>query len=160
MKLANLLGLSHILPALQSTERSQAIEELLNHLMGIEALECDWRSEILDSLYNRENIISTGVGAGIAIPHAFSDHVKDVVAVFGRSEYGIDFKSSDGELVHFIILFISPRALYHKHLQALAAIARIFTQPNTRSHLLGAVTAEELHSLFRMKNVSLMSLTE
>ena len=77
--------------------------------------------------------MSTGIGFGIAIPHASSEHVTEVVAAFGRSQgSGIEFDSLDNELVHFIVLFIVPRDQFQVHLRTLAAIAK-FLNDRSRS---------------------------
>ncbi len=155
MKLSQLLSIRHILPNLQTMDRWQAIEALLDHLIEIGDVQGAWRAEILASLRQREDMISTGVGAGVAIPHAFSEHISEVIAVFARSREGVDFAAQDGMPAHFVVLFISPRHSYHKHLHALAAIARMFTRPETRDKLMLAENAETLHALFQMKNVDL-----
>jgi mannitol/fructose-specific phosphotransferase system IIA component (Ntr-type) len=157
MKLSQLLTPSHILPELHSADRWQALNELLDHLVTVGDFSPEWKEEAKESLHLRESMISTGVGGGVAIPHAFSEHIDDVVAVFGRSLQGIDFASQDASIVHFVVLFISPRKSYQKHLHALAAIARMFTKPETRDGMLQARDAEELYQLFRQKNVILKS---
>jgi mannitol/fructose-specific phosphotransferase system IIA component (Ntr-type) len=155
MKLSQLLTPSHILPELRSVDRWQALDELLDHLVAVGEFSPEWKEEVKESLHARESMISTGVGGGVAIPHAFSEHIDEVVAVFGRSHQGIDFASQDANVVHFVVLFISPRKSYQKHLHALAAIARMFTKPETRDSMLQARNAEELYQLFRQKNVIL-----
>jgi mannitol/fructose-specific phosphotransferase system IIA component (Ntr-type) len=155
MKLSEILPPEHILLDLQATDRWQAMEELLDHLIAAEDFPADWRKEVAQSLHQRESLVSTGVGGGVAIPHAFSESLDDVVAVFGRSIAGIDFEAQDQELVHFVVLFISPRNSYQKHLHALAAIARMFTKPETRQAMMQARDAADLYSLFCNKVVAL-----
>jgi mannitol/fructose-specific phosphotransferase system IIA component (Ntr-type) len=78
---------------------------------------------MLEALKAREEQVSTGIGSGVAIPHAFSDILRGGRG-FGRSKAGIDFEAIDNAPVHFIILFIVPRKDYHLHLRTLAAIAK------------------------------------
>jgi mannitol/fructose-specific phosphotransferase system IIA component (Ntr-type) len=155
MKLSEILTPRHILLDLQATDRWQAMEELLDHLIESGDFSPEWREEVSKSLHQRESLISTGVGGGVAIPHAFSESIDDVVAVFGRSKQGINFESQDHELVHFVVLFISPRKTYQKHLHALAAIARMFTKPETRQFMMQAQDAEKVFALFRQKVVAI-----
>lgn len=155
MKLSQLLQPACILPELQAGDRWQAIDELIDHLIAVGNVSAEWKEEITESLHLRENMVSTGVGGGVAIPHAFSDHIDEVRAVFGRSRAGIDFDSQDANAVHFVVLFISPRKSYQKHLHALAAIARMFTKPETREKMLTATDAEQLFTLFRQKTVAI-----
>ena len=155
MKLSELLPQEHILLDLQASDRWHVMEELLDHLIAAGDFPAEWRQEVAHSLHQRESLVSTGVGGGVAIPHAFSESLKDVVAVFGRSIPGIDFEAQDQELVHFVVLFISPRNPYQKHLHALAAIARMFTKPETREAMMQARDVEDLYALFCNKVVVL-----
>jgi mannitol/fructose-specific phosphotransferase system IIA component (Ntr-type) len=151
MKLSHLLSAKHILPDLKSSDRQEVITEMLDYLVSLGDLPQEQLEELQASLKQREEILSTGVGNGVAIPHAFSEHLQDVVAVFGRSRSGIDFSSQDGGLVHYVVLFISPRHIYQKHLLMLAAIARMFSRLETHQYLEASSTAEEFHQLFQQK---------
>ena len=102
------------------------------------------KPSVIEALREREGKISTGIGSGVAIPHAFSDLVEDVVVGFGRSREGIDFEALDNAPVHFVILFIVPKKKYQLHLKTLAAIARHFTNRNVRDHLAAAESADEI----------------
>lgn len=155
MKLSEILPQQHILLNLQASDRWHAMEELLDHLIAAGDFPAEWREEVAHSLHQRESLVSTGVGGGVAIPHAFSDSLEEVVAVFGRSLSGIDFEAQDKELVHFVVLFISPRQPYQKHLHALAAIARMFTKTETREAMMRAHDVDELFALFCHKVVAL-----
>ncbi|MEN9992251.1 MAG: hypothetical protein RLZZ224_1953 [Verrucomicrobiota bacterium] len=155
MKLSDILRPDHILLELQAEDRWLAMEELLDHLIQVSQFPEEFREEVAHSLRQREALISTGVGGGVAIPHAFSAHVDDVVAVFGRSVQGIDFDAQDRELVHFVVLFISPVQPYQKHLHALAAIARMFTKPECRELMMTADDVQQVYELFRHKVVAI-----
>jgi mannitol/fructose-specific phosphotransferase system IIA component (Ntr-type) len=135
MKLASLLTPDQVLLDMRSEEHLPAIEELVNHLVGIGLLKEELREEALTSLRAREEQVSTGIGYGVAIPHAFSENLDEVVAIFGRSRAGIDFEALDNSPVHFVILFIVPQKDYHLHLQTLAAIAKMFTNCEIRRQL-------------------------
>lgn len=154
MKLATLLTKEQILMQMRSTERDEAIEELVDHLDEGGFLEKPCKSEnyckkeILEALQAREDQISTGIGSGVAIPHAFSDKVDQVITIFGRSSEGIDFEALDHAPVKFIVLFIVPQSEYHKHLQTLAAIAKLFTNCEVRKQLATAETKEEILEIF------------
>lgn len=127
MKLAKLLSPDRILLDMEAVGHWPAIVELVQHLVKTGQLPVEQQQEMLDAFKAREEQVSTGIGSGVAIPHAFSDHLDHVAAVFGRSREGIDFEALDNAPVHFIILFIVPRKDYHMHLRTLAAIAKMFT---------------------------------
>lgn len=152
MKLSQLVTAEQILPDMKSGEHWSAIVELVDHLIGTGKLPAIMRDEVLASLKVREELVSTGIGGGVAIPHAFSDDLDQVVAVFGRSQAGIDFEALDGEPVHHVILFIVPRKDYHLHLQTLAAIAKMFTNGEIRRRIREAGSREEILAILDPKS--------
>ncbi len=107
------------------------------------------REVVLQALRAREETMSTGIGFGIAIPHASSDRVSEVVAAFGRSTSGIEFDSLDNAPVKFIVLFIVPKDQFQTHLRTLAAIAKFLNDRNVRERLASAGTAEDILSIFK-----------
>lgn len=151
MKLAKLLSADQIILDMKAVEHWPAITELVDHLVSAELLPRSQREEILAALKAREEQVSTGIGSGVAIPHAFSDTLEEVVAVFGRSKSGIDFEALDNAPVHFLILFIVPRKDYHLHLRTLAAIAKMFTNCEVRRKLGLAETRDEILAILDCK---------
>lgn len=151
MKLANLITTDRILPEMKAADQASAIVELVDHLVARGLLPLAHRDMMVDALLAREDQVSTGIGSGVAIPHAFSDDLDEVVAVFGRSRTGIDFEAIDQAPVHLIILFIVPRKDYHLHLRTLAAIAKMFTNSDVRRRLNGAATREEMVDILHGK---------
>ncbi len=151
MKLAKLLNADQIVMEMTAVEHWAAIVELVRHLVRSGQLPEAQEANMLEAFKAREELVSTGVGSGVAIPHAFSDHLEDVIAVFGRSRVGIDFEALDNAPVHFIILFIVPRKDYHLHLQTLAAIAKIFTNGDVLRRLAEAETCDEVLAIFDSK---------
>jgi mannitol/fructose-specific phosphotransferase system IIA component (Ntr-type) len=151
MKLSKLLSADQILLDMKAVEHWSAITELVDHLVAIGRLPKEQREPCLAALKSREEWVSTGIGAGVAIPHAFSDTMDEVVAVFGCSKAGLDFESLDHAPVHFVILFIVPRQNYHLHLRTLAAIAKMFTNREIRRQLAEAETLDDILAIFDCK---------
>ena len=151
MKLANLLNPDRIILEMTAGQHWPAIVELIDHLVSVGSLDTALREEVLAALKTREDQVSTGVGYGVAIPHAFSDKLDKVVAVLGRSKEGIDFESLDQKPVHFVILFLVPQKDYHLHLQTLAAIAKMFTNIEIRRRLSEAAGHQEILDIFSGK---------
>lgn len=151
MKLASLLTPDQVLLDMRSEEHIPAIVELVDHLVGIGRLSGDLREEMIAALRQREEQVSTGIGYGVAIPHAFSEKLDEVVTVFGRSKAGIDFEALDNGPVHFVILFIVPKKDYHLHLQTLAAIAKMFTNCEIRRQLGEAESRSEILNILAGK---------
>jgi mannitol/fructose-specific phosphotransferase system IIA component (Ntr-type) len=153
MTLASLLSEKQIIPEMMAADRWQAIEELVGRLVADNLLDQSHREEALASIRHREETISTGVGFGIAIPHASCDAVDKVVACFGRSKVGIDFESLDGKPVHFIVLFLVPKDQFHTHLRTLATIAKFLNDPTVRSGLAEAADAKAILEVIDKKRL-------
>jgi mannitol/fructose-specific phosphotransferase system IIA component (Ntr-type) len=151
MKLAKLLSPCQIILDLKAADRWASIVELVDSLVESQKLPNLLRDEVLEALRAREEVVSTGIGYGVAIPHAFSDQIEQVAAVFGRSMAGIDFEALDSEPVKFIILFIVPQKNYQMHLHTLSAIAKMFTNSEVRRRLAVAETHAEILDIFAAK---------
>lgn len=144
MKLASLLTTKQILLDMKSTEHIEAVDELVDHAESIGLLPNIDKEEVLDAFHQREDQVSTGIGCGIAIPHIFLENLTDVICVFGRSKQGVEFDAIDYAPVNYIVLFIVPSEDRHKHLQTLAAIAKLFNNCAIRKLLAEAETVEEI----------------
>ncbi len=151
MKLSKLLSADQIILDMNEGGHWPAIVELVDRLVSTGRLAAQLRETALAALKEREDLISTGIGTGVAIPHAFLDEIETVTAVFGRSRDGIDFEALDNIPVHFIILFLVPRTNYPLHLQTLAAIAKLFARGEIRSCLHAAGSPEDILAAFSCK---------
>ena len=149
MTLGNLLTVDQIVPEMQASERWSAIVELIDLLLKLGKIKPGDRETILDALRAREETMSTGIGFGIAIPHASSDRVSEVVAAFGRSTAGIEFDSLDNAPVKFIVLFIVPKDQFQTHLRTLAAIAKFLNDRGVRDRLASAGGAADILAIFQ-----------
>jgi mannitol/fructose-specific phosphotransferase system IIA component (Ntr-type) len=152
MTLASLLSENQIIPDMVSTDRWQAIEEMVSCLVRTGHLESSSKGEAMAALSHREETMSTGIGFGIAIPHASCDAVSEVTACFGRSKVGIDFESLDGKPAHLIVLFLVPKDQFQEHLRTLAAIAKFLNDPAVRESLASATDASQLLAVFEKKD--------
>ncbi len=148
MTLVNLLTPQQIVPRMQATERWSAIVELMELLVSVGKIQETDKESILAALKQREETMSTGIGFGIAIPHATSERVTEVVAAFGRSLDGIEFESLDNAPVKFIVLFVVPKNQFQVHLRTLAAIAKLLNDKGVREALGAAQSSEEILSIF------------
>jgi mannitol/fructose-specific phosphotransferase system IIA component (Ntr-type) len=153
MTLGNLLTADRIIPEMKSTERWSAIVELVDLLTARGEIKAPDRDTVLAALRQREETMSTGIGFGIAIPHASSDRVDKVIAAFGRSSTGIEFDSLDNAPVRFVVLFVVPKDQFQAHLRTLAAIAKFLNDRNVRDRLGTADSADAILDIFE-RNVS------
>ena len=148
MTLGNLLSQDQIIPEMQALERGDAIVELVDLLVSRNHINAEDRDTVLGALRAREATMSTGIGFGIAIPHASSDRVSKVVAAFGRSSKGIEFDALDNAPVRFIVLFVVPKDQFQTHLRTLAAIAKFLNDRSVRERLGTAGSAAEILEIF------------
>jgi arginyl-tRNA synthetase len=137
----DLLPPSHIIRAMTSTERWSALDELVTLLVTLGKISPADKPAILAAVRAREEAMSTGIGFGIAIPHASSDCVKTTIAAIGCSARGIDFKSIDGAPVRLIALFLFPKDNLQLHLAALKTFSKTF--PIAKA-LAAALSPEEI----------------
>ncbi len=151
MTLASLLSEDQIISALAATDRWQALEEIVSRLVEKGHLDASYREEAIAALSHREETMSTGIGFGIAIPHASCDAAKEVTACFARSQAGVDFESLDGKPVHFIVLFLVPKDQFQTHQRTLAAIAKFLNDPIVRAELATAPDAASILEIFERK---------
>ena len=102
---------------------------------------------IFDGLMNRERLGSTGLGHGVAVPHC-RIQAAQMRAAFVTLPEPIDYEASDGGLVDLIFVLAVPEQEQHAHLQALAVLAAIFSDPENRSALRACSSDQELYSTF------------
>lgn len=138
--LNELLTRERIVPRMQASEHWAAIVELLDHLIAIGKFDGARRDECLDALRRREALTSTGIGSGVAIPHAFLDGLEKTQAAFGLCPQGIEFDSLDAAPVQMVLLFLVPRAHHAEHLRTLASVARTLSSVRVRREVLEART--------------------
>jgi mannitol/fructose-specific phosphotransferase system IIA component (Ntr-type) len=139
---------------MQATERYAAIAELVALLVERGQIRAEDSETVLTALRAREETMSTGIGFGIAIPHASSDRVAKVVAAFGRSSQGIEFEALDNAPVRFVVLFVVPKDQFQTHLRTLAAIAKFLNDRAVRERLGAATSAEEILQIFERSGSS------
>ena len=118
-------GPNAIVVDLQAENRWDAIDELLDHLVDHQRIKSENRSAIRDAVRKRESSMSTGIGFGIAIPHASTNLVSEVVGVVGRSRSGVRFDSLDNKPARLVLLFLAPQDRFQAHLHTLANIAKL-----------------------------------
>jgi len=107
---------------------------------------------LLDTLLDREKLGSTGIGEGVAIPHGKLPGLPGLLASFGRSTAGVDFRAIDGRPTHLFFALFAPENSAGTHLKALARISRIFKTAAFREAILKAGSAEEIYRLIEAED--------
>jgi PTS system nitrogen regulatory IIA component len=144
MTIGELIGANHVVVGLRAVGKAQLLQELARRA-GFE-LSLDQRV-ILNALQARENLGSTGLGKGFALPHARLDPLSRPFALFARLAHPIDFSSIDGLQVDLVILLLTPANGGNQHLAALAALSRPLRNEAFTQGLRQATDAPALHEL-------------
>lgn len=136
---------SRIVPNLKSSSKNDVIRELLDVLAGEGLVEDP--DAAFSALLAREKTLTTGIGDGVALPHAKIPGVENIVAAIGVKRDGVDFDSMDGKPVNIVALILSPESKPRPHIQFMATISKFLADSETRNKILDARTAAEIHSL-------------
>jgi fructose-specific phosphotransferase system IIA component len=136
-----------ILEDLKSVEKEDVIKEMVQALVKTGRIEEASAPKVIKALMDREELGSTGIGAGVAVPHAKHDSITDLVGAFGRSKKGINFDALDGEPVHILFLLLSSKSASGAHLEALAYISRLVRDEKFVKFLREGKSAADLRKL-------------
>jgi PTS system nitrogen regulatory IIA component len=147
MRIQDLLSKKLIIEHLSSRDKLGVISELVNHLTLQEQGQGLDAREILRVLLERENLGSTGIGEGVAIPHGKMKDLKNFFILFGRSREGADFQSLDNKPAHLFFLLLAPEDSATTHLKVLARISRLLMDAGFRKSLMEAPSASEIYSI-------------
>jgi mannitol/fructose-specific phosphotransferase system IIA component (Ntr-type) len=156
MRFSDLLKASTVVLELPKGDRFEAIRHLVDALASEELLANPERA--YDAVVAREKVLSTGVGSGIAVPHATLNSLTKPCVAFGRSQQGIDFEAIDHKPVHLVFLLLSPGNEYDLHLRMLSRISRLCTEEALRNQLRLAPTAESVLDLLQEREIDLPDL--
>ena len=145
MQLDQIFKVEFINANLLAQTKTEALAELVNTMIkGGFKLNS---SSIIKILQQRENLGSTGIGDGVAIPHGKIPELDDLIVAFGRSTEGIDYDSLDGKPVHLFFLLLAPENSAGQHLKVLAKISKMLKIANFRKMLLKAKTQSDLYKI-------------
>ena len=126
MKFADFICGDAILAQLTATNKEGAIREMVLALSKAGKVEAAEAESIVKAILKREELGSTGIGRGVAVPHTKHPSVDRLVGTVAVSSQGVDFASLDGEVVHLFFLLVSPPDRPGDHLRALENISRNF----------------------------------
>jgi len=143
IKLHTLLDENSILPRLEARDRAGVLREMSERLESLYAPDLD--GALLDKLLKREELGTTGIGKGVAVPHCRAKGIKAPALLLGLSPDGVAFDAVDGKLSHVFFLLVSPEDNPGAGLRLLAAIAGLTRKSRSlASKLLKAPTAAEV----------------
>ncbi len=143
MQLHKYLNPQLIVTNLQAGNKEEALT-LMVRALALNKAEIIDPGSLLNALLEREKLSTTGIGAGVAVPHCKSPQVKDLVILLACSPEGVDFAALDKQPCHLFFLLVAPEDSQSEHLKALAKIARYAKDAGIRDQLLSKTTPQEL----------------
>ena len=151
MNFDNLLTLDTI-DILDEATHKDVIEKLISMMRGSEKIANI--DELRNSIFDREKIISTGIGLGLAIPHARNEFVREFMMSAVLVRGGVEWKSIDDKIVNFIVLVASPTKTHKEYLGILARIVLLWKDDLIRKKILSASNKKEIFDCFKNSNNS------
>jgi fructose-specific phosphotransferase system IIA component len=112
------------------------------------------KEKLREAIFEREKIMSTGVGSGFAIPHGKTDAVTDVVGAFAITAQPIDYKSLDDQPVRIVFLLIGRESMVGPHIKLLSRISRLMNKEDFRKKLLNAQSPAEVLEIFKQEEAT------
>ena len=147
MKFADFVSPEALRAQLTATDKEGAIREMAQALLDAGKIQADELESIVKAILKREELGSTGIGRGVAVPHTKHPSVDQLVGTVAVSGAGVDFASLDGETVQLFFLLISPPDCPGDHLRALENISRRLRDDTFCRFLKQAKSAEDIHQL-------------
>ena len=145
MKIVDLIKREMVVPELRATDKRGILEELAAYMAGRHP-RID-RAMLSKVLIEREQLASTAIGEGVAIPHGKLSAVGEIVACLGRAVKGVEFDSMDGQPTFLFFVLVAPESSTGAHLKALARISRVFKDPEFRRRLLAAPDGDSMYTV-------------
>jgi PTS system fructose-specific IIA component/PTS system nitrogen regulatory IIA component len=147
MKFADFISREAIRAELTAEDKEGVIREMIQALSGAGKIESGEFESIVKAILKREELGSTGIGRGVAVPHTKHPSVDRLIGTVAVSREGVDFNSLDGERVQLFFLLISPPDRPGDHLRALENISRQLRDDTFCKFLKKAKSAEEIEQL-------------
>jgi len=147
MKITDILNSDNVrvnLPGTTKEEILNAMVELAGQSSHVTDVE-----KMRSAIFDREKIMSTGVGSGFAIPHGKTDAVSNIVAAFATTEHAIDYQSLDEQPVRLIFLLVGRDTMVGPHIKLLSRISRLMNKEDFRKKLLTATDVAGLLQIFQ-----------
>lgn len=145
MKLTKILKPDNILWQLKAGDRDGALREISSRLKEVGTISDE--NDVYEKLKAREEILSTGIGNGLAIPHCKTDQIEDVHVALAKSDRGVNFFSVDQQPVYLLFIVLSPPDKPNPHLNVLARISKLLRAPGAVGNFKSAGSPEELYGM-------------
>ncbi len=152
MKITDILNEQVVRTNLPGTAKNDIINAMVD-LVASQDKVLD-KEKVREAIFEREKIMSTGVGSGFAIPHGKTDAVTDIVGSFAITAQPIDYQSLDEQPVRIVFLLVGRDSMVGPHIKLLSRISRIMNKEEFRKRLLEAQSPSEILEMFRQEEAS------
>jgi mannitol/fructose-specific phosphotransferase system IIA component (Ntr-type) len=149
VNLSDIIPNDCVLADLKSTRKEDVLREMVAALVNVGKIDQSDSVKAFKRLMGREEVGSTGIGDGVAVPHCSFDAPTPLLGVFGRSTTGIEYDAVDGRPVNLLFLLMSSNIEAHRHLAALACVSVLVRDDAMLRSLRAAKDADELRMLLQ-----------
>lgn len=149
MKISDLLTEEFVVTNLEGNSKDDIINRMID-LVATSPKVLD-PEKMREAVFEREKIMSTGVGDGFAIPHGKTDAVSDIVAAFAITAEPIDYESLDEKPVRLVFLLVSKVNMVGPHIKLLSKISRLMNKPEFRTKLVDVASPKEIIEMFKQE---------
>ena len=146
MRISQLLSKGSIIVNLKARDKKGAIDELA---LAVSKATKAPASQIAAVLNEREQLGSTGIGGGIAVPHGKLGSVQSIIVGFGLSKKGVEYESLDNKPVHIFFLLLTPENSTGGHLKVLAQISKLLKMDQFKQGLAAAESVDEIYNIIK-----------
>jgi mannitol/fructose-specific phosphotransferase system IIA component (Ntr-type) len=136
-----------IFDVIEAGDKVQFLNDIIERIA--DRMEIFDRGALAGGILEREGITSTGIGGGVAVPHAYLPELKTMIVAIARVPAGLDFDAIDGIPVRLAILLAGPSSAENLHLRLLARIAKLMSHANFCNGVMAASGSDEIISLFK-----------
>jgi fructose-specific phosphotransferase system IIA component len=152
MKISEILTESMVLTDLEGDSKDDIINAMVD-LIGNSDKVLD-KEKVRQAIFDREKLMSTGVGNGFALPHGKTDAVADIVAAFAVTARPIDYESLDKKPVRLVFLLVGKDSMVGPHIKLLSRISRLMHKEQFRTQLISMKTPGEVLEMFRREEAT------
>ncbi|HEU5186040.1 MAG TPA: PTS sugar transporter subunit IIA [Gemmatimonadaceae bacterium] len=152
MLLTELLTADRVRVPLGSRTKNDVLRELVE--LAASSRDAGAVESMLAAVRDREQVLSTGIGGGVAIPHGKTPHIEQLVLAAGVAPRAIDFDALDGQPVQLFFLLVGPESASGAHVKVLSRISRLLRRDRLRTELIAAKTSEEFLDVIRRSEVA------
>lgn len=147
MNIFSLLNVQTVLPNLKADDKTEVLDKMVTSLK--DKVTNDELEKIRDAVFEREKIMSTGVGKGLAIPHGKASGIEQTYAAFAILKEPVDYEAIDNQPVNMIFLLVGPQASNSLHIKMLSRISRLMNNSEFRDRLRQCDSPEQIIEQFK-----------